>query len=236
MGLVTTACAKPAQAHVAPSVKENNRYIKLTLLGDRVRLAYIIYIGEIPGQSARRRMDVNRDGKLSDAESAAFRDQWADRVREALAIELGGEHSPVSWDSVEIGLGTPLVTGGAMSIDLVDWLCLEGRARRLELRDRLVVPRPGESQLLVEESPGTEITSASIGDQEQSELTWTGASSRLANGARVEWNATADAVGGTGPCSAASASSATNWWPYLAGAAAIAIAILLLLARTRRKR
>ena len=100
----------------------------------------------------------------------------------------------------------------------------------------ILVPKPGESQLIVEESPGTEITSASIGDQEQSELTWTGARSPLVDGARVEWNATADAVAANGPCATNSDSSGATWWLYITGAAAAAVAILALVARIRRTR
>src|SRR6185369_12131192 len=35
-----------AAAHVAPSVGDNNRYLKLTPLGDRVRLAYTVFYGD----------------------------------------------------------------------------------------------------------------------------------------------------------------------------------------------
>ena len=43
--------------HVAPSVDDNNRYLKVTPLGDGVRLAYTVFFGEIPG---RRRAPHDR--------------------------------------------------------------------------------------------------------------------------------------------------------------------------------
>ena len=44
--LATAALAGRATGHVQPSVDDNNRFLKLTPLGDRVRLAYTVLFGE----------------------------------------------------------------------------------------------------------------------------------------------------------------------------------------------
>ena len=60
-GAIGLLCALPSFAHVAPSERENNRYILVAPLGDRVRLAYTVYMGQVPGRQARDRINANRE-------------------------------------------------------------------------------------------------------------------------------------------------------------------------------
>src|SRR4051795_12424080 len=48
--------------HVAPSVDDNNRYLKVTPMADGIRFAYTVFFGEIPGASERKHIDANGDG------------------------------------------------------------------------------------------------------------------------------------------------------------------------------
>ena len=75
VGLAGLAWPAPAAAHVAPSVGDNNRYLKLTPMGDRVRLSYTVFYGEIPGAGMRGAIDANHDGTIDRAERAAWRDK-----------------------------------------------------------------------------------------------------------------------------------------------------------------
>src|SRR3954462_12679567 len=101
-----------AAAHVAPSVGDNNRYLKLTPLGDRVRLAYTVFYGEVPGAGMRRTIDANHDGTIDDAESQAFGDQIAPELAAALDITVEGARQPVTWSQVVVGMGTPATAAG----------------------------------------------------------------------------------------------------------------------------
>lgn len=163
--LVAVLAAAPAGAHVAPSVDDNNRYLKLTPLGDRVRLAYTVFYGEVPGAGMRRTIDANHDGTIDDAESQAFGVRLAGEIAAALEITVDGARQPVAWSQVVVGMGTPQTVAGTFSIDLVAWLCL-GSPRgphAVQLRDRLVLARPGETEVKVEDSPGVTIERARIG-------------------------------------------------------------------------
>src|SRR5689334_17308917 len=84
VALVTVGTAvgsvAPVHAHVAPSQNENNRYLKVTLLPDRVRVSFTVFFGERPGASERLRMDRDRDGQLAPAESQAFGESVRDDV------------------------------------------------------------------------------------------------------------------------------------------------------------
>lgn len=155
----------PARAHVAPAIGDNNRYLKLTPLGDRVRLAYTVFYGELPGAELRRAIDTNRDGSIGDAESQAFGKKVAGEIAPAVVMTIDGAARPVAWSQVVVGLGTPQVAAGAFSIDLVAWFCLPApRARHtVLLRDHYPLARPGETEVKVDDSPGVTIHDTRIG-------------------------------------------------------------------------
>ena len=228
---------RTASGHVQPSVNTNNRYIKTTVFADRVRLAYIVYIGEIPGQAARARLDRDGDGLLSESETAVFRDQWAARVRDALAVESGGVELPVVWSSTSVGLGDPRTSSGAFSLDLVAWLCPPAGARSLRLVDTLVVPEAGESEVLAEESPGIEITRAEVGRTSGTRHTWNGPVHPIKDGLILEWRAGDDAPPAPGRCAEPPRRS-RRWWPLaISGAALLGmIAVLAIWFRRMRRR
>src|SRR5688500_15851927 len=114
--LVLALVAATASAHVAPSVADNNRYIKVTPLGDRVRLAYTVFYGQVPGAKLRRAIDTGRDGAIDDAESRVFGERVAREIAAALEVTVDGARRPVAWSQVVVGMGTPSTTAGAFSI------------------------------------------------------------------------------------------------------------------------
>jgi hypothetical protein len=159
------ALASPVAAHVAPSVDGNNRYVKLTPLGDRVRLAYTVFYGEVPGAGVRKTIDTNHDGTIDDAESQAFGTALAAEIAQALEVTVDGARQPVAWSQVVVGMGTPQVTAGTFSVDLVAWLCLAAPRgpHAVLLHDRFRLAQIGETEVKVEDSPGVTINHARIG-------------------------------------------------------------------------
>jgi len=157
---------RPAAAHVAPSVGDNNRYLKLTPLGDRVRLAYTVFYGEVPGAELRKTIDANHDGAIDDAESQAFGARIADQLAAALELTVDGARRPVTWSQVVVGMGTPSAAAGTFSIDLVAAICVTPPrgAHAIELRDRFELPHPGETEIRFEDSPGVLIDHARVAD------------------------------------------------------------------------
>jgi hypothetical protein len=165
---LAAALVSPAAAHVAPAIGDNNRYLKLTPLGDRLRLAYTVFYGEVPGGGMRQAIDANHDGTIDDAEREAFGGQLARDVAAAVVLTIDGAPRPVAWSQVVVGLGTPKVAAGAFSVDLVAWLCLttpRGKHAVL-LRDHYPLARPGETEVVVEDSPGVAINATRIGGAE----------------------------------------------------------------------
>lgn len=161
--LVGTAVAR---AHVAPGTGDNNRYLKLSVLGDRLRLAYTIFYGEVPGAALRTSLDQNHDGTIDDGETQPFGEQLAQGVAAAVELTVDGVRQPIAWSEVVVGMGTPSAKAGAFSVDLVTSICLAAPRGKhlLRLRDAYPIDRPGETEVKLEDSPGVTIDSSHIGD------------------------------------------------------------------------
>jgi hypothetical protein len=164
--MVLVGLVGPAAAHVAPSVGDNNRYLKLTPLGDRVRLAYTIFYGEVPGAELRASIDANHDGAIDDAESHAFASRIARELAAALDVTVDGARQAIAWSQVVVGMGTPQTAAGTFSIDLIAAICLAPPRGKhaIELRDRFPLSHPGETEIRFEDSPGVTVDRARIGD------------------------------------------------------------------------
>jgi hypothetical protein len=175
---VLASAAGLVHAHVAPAMDANNRYLKLTPMRDRVRLAYTVYIGEIPGAQARRRMDENGDGTVSARESEGYGKELAASVVKELEIIWDGEPHALAWSEILVGLGTPATNAGSFSVDLIGWICGQDRpAHTLVVFDRYRIPRPGETEVRVQATPGIKVLRSMLGregERSQMEYKWEG--------------------------------------------------------------
>lgn len=226
--VVMITLAPRARAHVAPSVDDNNRYLKVTPQADRIRLAYTVFFGEVPGAALRPGLDANRDGTITDAEAQVFGDRVGADVLASVELTVDGRGQRIAWKAVSVGLGTPAVAGGAFSVDLIAYVCLAraGGRHELVLRDRFRVPRPGETEVRVEDGPGISIEHARIGgaDALANDFKFVGPGGPLSDdGLAVAFVASADAPR-SGECVTAPAASggALPWLPIGAGLAGLA--------------
>lgn len=163
--LAVTLHAALAAAHIAPSIDDNNRYLKLTPAADRVRISYTVFFGEVPGAQTRKTIDANHDGTISDDEASSFGTKIAGEVAPSLELTVDGKLQTVTWATVSVGMGSAKTDAGSFSVDLVAWACLPvARGKHtLLLRDRFRIPRPGETEAKVEDSPGVTIHHARVG-------------------------------------------------------------------------
>ncbi|HET9624629.1 MAG TPA: hypothetical protein VFP84_24850 [Kofleriaceae bacterium] len=167
IGLVIgLAVATPARAHVVASTGSNNRYLKLSVLGDRLRLAYTIFYGEVPGGALRKAIDANHDGAIDDSETQPLGDRVARDVAAAVELTVDGVRRPVVWSEVVVGMGSPRADAGAFSIDLVATICLAAPrgTHALLLKDAYAIDSPGETEVKLEDAPGVHIDRSHIGD------------------------------------------------------------------------
>lgn len=232
----------PAAAHVAPSVDDNNRYLKVTPSGDRVRVAYTILFGEVPGAQMRRSLDANRDGSIDDAEANAFGTKLAAEVLAGLEASVDGAPQKLAWTKVLVGMGTPNVVAGTFSVDLVAYLCLPSVGGRHEVRifDRFRLSKPGETELKVEDGPGVKIERARIGVANDAGWAYrfVGPGGPLADdGLDLAFVATDKApTGGEGGCSAAAGRRALPTGLVVGSAAILGFVLAVAVVVLRRRR
>lgn len=227
--------SRTAIGHVAPAVKENNRYIKVTVFPDRVRVAYVIYYGEIPGQRARQEIDRNGDDLISESETEALAAVWMRRVERATSVTLGGQGTDLHWQTADVGIDDPSVTGGAFSIDLVGWVCIGEHPRELVFKDELKLDDPGETEVLPEESPGTEIQRLRLGDRTEPTLRWDGGAGPLPRGLVIAWTSEEDSQSQT--CrDLVQRDNRSRAWPLALALAGLALALAAALWIWRRRR
>ena len=180
-------------AHVAPSVDDNNRYLKVTPFRDGIRIAYTVFYGEVPGAVERRSLDDNHDGHIDRDETNRFSRGFSERVAQALTLELDGKPEAIRWQTVDVGLGSEQVIAGSFSIDLVAYVCgAPGDSHRVVLRDRFDLPKPGETEVKVEDAAGVTVQVARIGghDDPSHDYRFVGAGGELADsGLAIEYTA-----------------------------------------------
>jgi hypothetical protein len=156
-----------AEAHVGSTAKVNNRYYKLTPMGDRVLLSYTVFFGDEPARVQRSHMDRNHDGVLSDLEIEDFSELFADELARSVSITDDEQGSALHWHAPEMSMGEPRVDGGAFAVDVQATFCLErGRSEhQLSFYDQLRLPTPGETELFLDPAPGVSISSALLDGQ-----------------------------------------------------------------------
>jgi hypothetical protein len=240
--LLIVAAVTVLSGHVSPSVDDNNRYLKITPLRDGVRLSYTVFFGEIPGASERRSIDANRDGRIDDDEAQRFAAKVGAEVAAGVDIEVDGVPQRVQWDLVAAGMGSDAVAAGSFSIDLVAFACGKTSGpHRVLLRDQFRIPRPGETELKVEDSPGVTIKRAHVGpaDDPSHDFRFAGPGGPISDdGLELEYTA-ADKTPSvpTGKCIAAPAKPSSNsklGLIVIAGMVVLGVAALIAFRRRAR--
>jgi hypothetical protein len=241
-GLLASAPA-PAPGHVAPSARENNRYIVLGPLGDRLRLVYTVYMGEEPGRRARARMDRDHDRVISEDESGAWADELAARVTASAVLEVDGVKVPLRWAEVDVGLGDPSAAAGAFAVDLVAWACFdkphEVLQHRILFTDHFALEDPGETELRAEESPGVLVTRSQLGaptpagDRPRLDFKWMGPTGPIASGYAIDIVVDPKLAAFSDlPCAAGDAPDPPRKsWPWMVFGGAVFLMVGFLLAR-----
>jgi hypothetical protein len=237
--LVILGVAAPASAHVAPSADTNNRYLNVTPMGDRVRFAYTVLIGETPGIVARHALDKDGDQSVSEAEADAWGRDLGERIRTGLAVTIDGVAVPVTWSEVFVGMDDRSINGGAFSLDLIAWLCVPdaGSRRTVDIVDPFSLTPVGETEVRIADEPGVSVEVARVGQNDMAGRVarFDTVAAPLADGLHLVYTAEDASPRRDGLCPAPKVKRATPRWPVLLGAV-LALALVIGLAVRRRAR
>ncbi|HUS69046.1 MAG TPA: hypothetical protein VMZ28_31130 [Kofleriaceae bacterium] len=233
VGAAVLLGAGSAAAHVAPSERENNRYVVLAPVGDRLRLAYVVYMGEEPGRAARARIDRDRDGTISDDEAQRYAGEVAAQVAPRLAVTVDSAAVPVRWHSADLGIDDRSTAAGSFAIDLVAWFCFDraAAAHTVRFQDRFDLPTPGESELRAEESPGIAVTRSTLGAEPAAatrprlDFRWRGGPGPAAQGYELDFTVDPGRATFLGPCPPpmSAPKAPRRRWPFVLAIGAVMV-------------
>jgi len=112
---VAVAGAAPAAAHPLGNFTVNS-YSGLRVGPDRLVVDYVLDMAEIPAFQARQAIDGDRDGKVSDAEAAGWRDRECPRLAGGLRATVDGR--PLSLQVITAAVAFPAGVGGLRTLRL----------------------------------------------------------------------------------------------------------------------
>jgi len=159
--------------HQQTAPNQNNRYVKFTCMEGRLRMAYTILYGDLPAENERRKMDADGDGTISEAEARDFAATLAKLVAGTMTLEVDGQRVTPRFDSSEVGLGTDRgVHPVPFSVDLVASFAIVGPNGNhiVSFDDRYEPPKLGETEIVLEEAPGTRVTASWSGKTQKEGL------------------------------------------------------------------
>ena len=112
---LAAAGAAPAAAHPLGNFTVNS-YSGLRVGPDRLVVDYVLDMAEIPAFQARQAIDGDRDGKVSDAEAAGWRDRECPRLAGGLRATVDGR--PLSLQVITAAVAFPAGVGGLRTLRL----------------------------------------------------------------------------------------------------------------------
>ena len=153
-----------AAAHPEFNPNTVNRYAKFDLVSSTsLRLAYTVMVGEAPAYALRKQFDADHSGSLDDQESAALGQAVIRAATDGITLELDGQ--PVH-PHFEIAERAPReVMAQPFSIDLIAFFSLGKGEHRVRFEDNVDLPPSGESEIVVLESPFTQLLYSRRGPQ-----------------------------------------------------------------------
>jgi len=112
---LAVAGAAPAAAHPLGNFTVNS-YSGLRVGPDRLAVDYVLDMAEIPAFQARQAIDGDRNGKVSDAEAAGWRDRECPRLAGGLRATVDGR--PLSLQVTTAAVAFPAGVGGLRTLRL----------------------------------------------------------------------------------------------------------------------
>ena len=148
--LLTLATPATVSAHPLGNFTINV-YNGITVAADRIQVDRVVDMAELPAVSARREIDTDRDGVLSDEETAG----WAERACAAAPSEmtLSSAGRPLALAPVSVGISFPPGQAGLVTLRLVcgygTAVPAAGASTQIEFRDLSYASRTGWRELVV---------------------------------------------------------------------------------------
>jgi hypothetical protein len=159
-----------ARAHPQFALSTVNRYGRLVLLPNRVRLDYSLMVGEVPAEQLKRQADVDGNGTLSEQEQSQLCEHLQHSIEREVRLQVDQKPLPLRWTVQPLALKVPTVEPAPFALELSGEVALPDDHRPHELRfdDRADLPPVGEVELRIEDSPFVELLTTRSGSAQPS--------------------------------------------------------------------
>jgi ABC-type nickel/cobalt efflux system permease component RcnA len=143
-----------------------NHYSRIELTADTISLRYILDMAEIPAFQEISRIDLNKDGQLSDQERADYLERKPAELQQEVDLLING--SPVALALVERELTFPAGQGGLSTLRLnLRFLgdlpqSKRGNNQVLEYRDESYSQRIGWREIVVKAGDGITLVESTV--------------------------------------------------------------------------
>jgi len=171
IALLLVFARTPARAEAHPLGNFTvNQYSRLDVGRDTIGVRYIIDMAEIPTFQERQTMDSDGDGKVSDAESAAYLAQRAPTLLAGLRLAVN--NAPVTLSVADQRMSFPEGQGGLLTLrmefDLTAATAGATQPLAINYQDGNFAERIGWREIIVRPGDGVALSDASVSAQDQS--------------------------------------------------------------------
>ncbi|MFK7985395.1 MAG: hypothetical protein AB8I08_05145 [Sandaracinaceae bacterium] len=126
-----------AEAHLGHVILNAERYIKLDISDEEVRVVVSLTLGASEGQRVLEAADTNGDRRVTQDEADAYLAQWGDGLEDELPIHVGDDRMRAQWQEAFLDpLGR--VRAVPVTVELVAHVPLGGGEEVIRVQDRMV--------------------------------------------------------------------------------------------------
>ncbi len=188
--------------------------MKLVAEEGRLRVVYSLSYGPMGAASARQRMDENRDGRLTAAETTAAARALGERLAREVGLTVDGDRVALRWDSPFVGPPSGPVDTSPLTIELSATVELAGGESLVRLVDLPTLDDIERSDYGFEARPPAELLASGAGDAPSAQERLVSFLDRRTHGPRVV-SARVRLPGGT---------LGGRWW-WIGGVAAVILVL-----------
>jgi nickel/cobalt transporter (NicO) family protein len=177
IGIAALACALPATALAHPLGNFTvNRYSRLEVAADQIRLRYVVDLAEIPTFQALAELDPNQTGRLDDTRKTTYATGYLNTIIQNLHLNANGANLPLRVSSWTLDLLPG--QGGLQTMRLTAWLVapLPDASSRMgtsslarDYRDDNEPDRIGWREIVVRPLDGLSLLNATVSSTDQSD-------------------------------------------------------------------
>jgi ABC-type nickel/cobalt efflux system permease component RcnA len=169
--LVGLSRPEPTAAHPLGNFTVN-RYSRLELYSDAVRVRYVLDMAEIPAFQEMGEIDSNGDGETNPAESEAYLGRKAAAIKDDLHLSVDGSTAALELLSSEITYPEGQAGLRTLRIGLLLQSTTTATSVSMEYRDENYADRVGWKEIVARPAQGVNVSSSSVAsDDVSSELT-----------------------------------------------------------------